>query len=127
MVKAVINAAAIPARYTRDMVFTPWFSGDGAGLPQLRPASDYSGIRRSTVRGARARLPRWRYWWQRRPVLDDEWLAAPLRQPLPYQSRDDVGRAGRPKGHDHARRPRKWPLRATSKACSVKVRLSALR
>jgi hypothetical protein len=37
----VINAAAIPARYTRDMVFTPWFSGDGAGLPQRRPA-DYS-------------------------------------------------------------------------------------
>jgi hypothetical protein len=33
MVKTVINAAAIPARYTRDMVFTPWFSGDGAGLP----------------------------------------------------------------------------------------------
>src|SRR5262245_46575809 len=37
MVKAVINAAAIPARYTRDMVFTPWFSGDGAGLPQRVP------------------------------------------------------------------------------------------
>ena len=28
-----------------------------------------------------------------RPVLDDELLAEPLRQPLPHQPRDDVGRA----------------------------------
>ena len=26
-----------------------------------------------------------------RPVLDDEWLAEPLRQPLTDQARDDVG------------------------------------
>ena len=25
-----------------------------------------------------------------RPVLDDEWLAEPLRQPLAHQARDDV-------------------------------------
>ncbi len=28
-----------------------------------------------------------------RPVLDDEWLAEPLRQPLTDEARDDVGRA----------------------------------
>ena len=28
-----------------------------------------------------------------RPVLDDEWLAKPLRQPLTHQARDDVVRA----------------------------------
>ena len=28
-----------------------------------------------------------------RPVLDDEWLAKPLRQPLTDQAREDVGRA----------------------------------
>ena len=31
------------------------------------------------------------------PVLDDEWLAEPLRQPLPDQARDDVGRGAAPK------------------------------
>ena len=30
-----------------------------------------------------------------RPVLDDEWLAKPLRQPLAHQARDDVERAAR--------------------------------
>ena len=30
-----------------------------------------------------------------RPVLDDEWLAEPLRQPLADQARDDVGPAAR--------------------------------
>ena len=30
-----------------------------------------------------------------RPVLDDELLAEPLRQPLTHQARDDVGRAAR--------------------------------
>ena len=49
MVKTVINAAAAPARYTRDMVFTPWFSGEGAGLPQRRPASDYSARADDTI------------------------------------------------------------------------------
>ena len=28
-----------------------------------------------------------------RPVLNDEWLAQPIRQPLPHQTRDDVGLA----------------------------------
>ena len=28
-----------------------------------------------------------------RSVLDDEWLAEPLRQPLTHQARDNVGRA----------------------------------
>ena len=30
-----------------------------------------------------------------RPVLDDEWLAETLRQPLPYQARNDVDLAAR--------------------------------
>ena len=35
-----------------------------------------------------------------RPVLDDEWLAEPLRQPLPDQAREDVGRAAGGNGDD---------------------------
>ena len=35
-----------------------------------------------------------------RPVLDDEWLAEPLRQPLTHQARDDVGRAAGGKADD---------------------------
>src|SRR5262249_57342561 len=46
-----------------------------------------------------------------RTVLDDELLAEMLRQPLPYQSGDDVGRAGRPEWHDHAHRSRRISLR----------------
>ena len=34
------------------------------------------------------------------PVLDDELLAEPLRQPLAHQTRDDVGRAAGAKADD---------------------------
>jgi hypothetical protein len=44
-------------------------------------------------------------------ATDDELLAEVLRQPLPYQSRDDVGRAGRPEGHNHAHRSVRIGLR----------------
>src|SRR5262249_60009214 len=46
-----------------------------------------------------------------RTVLDDELLAEMLRQPLPYQSGDDVGRASRPEWHDHAHRSRRISFR----------------
>src|SRR6516162_9829410 len=46
-----------------------------------------------------------------RSVLDDEWLAEPLRQPLTDQAREDVGRtAGRKANHD-AYRSRRIGLR----------------
>jgi hypothetical protein len=41
-----------------------------------------------------------------RPVFNDERLTKSLRQPLPDQARDDVGRAGGAERHDHAHRPR---------------------
>ena len=46
-----------------------------------------------------------------RPVLDDEWLAEPLRQPLSHQAREDVGRAAGGKADDDAHRPRRIGLR----------------
>ena len=46
-----------------------------------------------------------------RPVLDDEWLTEPLRQPLSDQARDDVGRAAGGKADDDAHRPRRIGLR----------------
>ena len=46
-----------------------------------------------------------------RPVLDDEWLPEPLRQPLTDQARDDVGRAAGRKADDDAHRPRRIGLR----------------
>ena len=46
-----------------------------------------------------------------RPVLDDEWLAEPLRQPLADQARDDVGAAAGGKADDDAHRPRRIGLR----------------
>jgi len=46
-----------------------------------------------------------------RPVLDDEWLAEPLRQPLTDQAREDVGRAGGRDRHDQTHRPRRVGLR----------------
>ena len=46
-----------------------------------------------------------------RPVLDDEWLAEPLRQPLTDQAREDVGRAAGGKADDDAHRPRRIGLR----------------
>src|SRR6516165_1632774 len=35
-----------------------------------------------------------------RPVVDDEWLVQPLRQPLTDQPRNDVSRAARGEWHD---------------------------
>ena len=46
-----------------------------------------------------------------RPVLDDELLAEPLRQPLTDQARDDVGRAAGGEADDDAHRPRRIGLR----------------
>ena len=46
-----------------------------------------------------------------RPVLDDELLAEPLRQPLTDQARDDVGRAAGGKADNDAHRPRRIGLR----------------
>ena len=46
-----------------------------------------------------------------RPVLDDEWLAEPLRQPLTDQAREDVVRAAGGKADDDAHRPRRIGLR----------------
>ena len=46
-----------------------------------------------------------------RPVLDDEWLAEPLRQPLTDETRDDVGRAAGGKADDQSHRPRRIGLR----------------
>jgi hypothetical protein len=46
-----------------------------------------------------------------RPVLDDEWLAEALRQPLTDQAREDVSLAASGKGDDHAYWPRRIGLR----------------
>jgi hypothetical protein len=46
-----------------------------------------------------------------RPVLDDELLTKPLRQPLPYQARGDVGQAARGSADDQSHRPRRVGLR----------------
>ena len=46
-----------------------------------------------------------------RPVLDDEWLAEPLRQLLTHQAREDVSWAASGKGDDHAHRARRIGLR----------------
>ena len=46
-----------------------------------------------------------------RPVLDDELLAEPLRQPLTDQTREDVVRAAGGKADDDAHRPRRIGLR----------------
>ncbi len=46
-----------------------------------------------------------------RPVLDDEGLAEPLRQPLAHQTCDDVARAAGGKTDDDAHRPRRIGLR----------------
>ena len=42
-----------------------------------------------------------------RSVLDDDWLAEPLRQPLTRQARENVGRAGRGDWRDQTDRPRR--------------------
>ena len=46
-----------------------------------------------------------------RPVLDDEWLAQPLRQPLTDEASDDVGRAAGRNRNGQAHRPRRVGLR----------------
>src|SRR5262249_47537496 len=46
-----------------------------------------------------------------RPVVDDELLAKPLRQPLSHQTRDDVVPAASGSRNDHAHRPRRIDLR----------------
>src|SRR5215467_11536293 len=46
-----------------------------------------------------------------RSVLNDEWLAQALRQPLTHQACEDVGWAASGKGDDHAHRPRRISLR----------------
>src|SRR5262249_29106140 len=47
-----------------------------------------------------------------RPVVDDELLAKPLRQPLSHQTRDDVVPAASGGRNDHAHRPRRIGLRS---------------
>src|SRR5215467_7959751 len=47
-----------------------------------------------------------------RPVLDDELLPEPLRQPLSYQARDDVGATSGGKSDNDAHRPRRIGLRS---------------
>src|SRR5882757_9266263 len=46
-----------------------------------------------------------------RPVLDHEWLANPLRQPLTDQTRDDVGRSAGSEWDDNPHGPRWIGLR----------------
>src|SRR5262245_44384664 len=46
-----------------------------------------------------------------RPIVDNELLAEPLRQPLSDQAREDVGRAGRGEWHDQTHRSRRIGLR----------------
>src|SRR5262252_11074004 len=46
-----------------------------------------------------------------RPVLDNEWLAQPLGQPLTHQTGDEVGVAGGGERHDHPNRARRIGLR----------------
>jgi hypothetical protein len=43
------------------------------------------------------------------PVLDDEWLTEPRRQPLPYQARYNVGCAAGCKTNDDAHLPCRIP------------------
>src|SRR4051812_29677279 len=44
-------------------------------------------------------------------VLNDEWLAEPLRQPLPNQARKDIARAPGRIRHDQTHGPRRVGLR----------------
>jgi len=53
-----------------------------------------------------------------RPVLDHEWLAELLRQPLTHQSCEDVGHAPGSKADDDAHRPRRIGLRSCRKRSS---------
>src|SRR5262249_55660531 len=68
-----------------------------------------------------------------RPILDDERLTEPLRQPFAYQARDDIGWAAREIADDQAHRPRRIGLRPRdaghgrqrSSACGQMQKLSA--
>src|SRR5262249_50506742 len=44
-------------------------------------------------------------------VLDDEWLAEPLRQPLTHQAPKEVSHTGRGRGNDYSHRPGRIGLR----------------
>ena len=46
-----------------------------------------------------------------RPVLDDEWLTEPFRQPLTHEAREDVECAARGHPNDDPHRPRRIGLR----------------
>src|SRR5262249_60990615 len=46
-----------------------------------------------------------------RPVLDDELLTEPLRQPLSHQAPEDIALAARRDWHDQTHRPRRIGLR----------------
>src|ERR1051325_2414688 len=46
-----------------------------------------------------------------RPVLDDKWLAEPLRQPITHQARENVGDAARSEWNNQAYRARRITLR----------------
>src|SRR5215813_12789703 len=46
-----------------------------------------------------------------RPVLNDEWLAQALRQPMTHQACEDVGRPASGKADNDAHRPRRIGLR----------------
>ncbi len=52
-----------------------------------------------------------------RPVLDDEWLAEPPRQPLADQASDDVGSTAWRKRHNPAHRPCRITLRPNDPRC----------
>src|SRR6516165_2738136 len=45
-----------------------------------------------------------------RPIIDDELLAEPLREPLSHQAREDIDRAARRGRRDQAHRPRRIDL-----------------
>jgi len=73
-------------------------SADAMGSPRSRPR-------------ARARRPRTYISACARPVIDDELLAEPLRQPLADQAGRDVGHAARRKANNDAHGPRRIGLR----------------
>jgi hypothetical protein len=55
-----------------------------------------------------------------RPVLNDEWLAQPLREPLTDQVREDAGVPASGKADDDAYQPRRIGLRARNPRCGRK-------
>ena len=53
-----------------------------------------------------------------RPILDDEWLTEPFRQPLTHDAREDVECAARGHPNDDPHRPRRIGLRPSKARCS---------